>query len=93
MLEHVLLADAGPALLVLAVRGPIALLAARPARAPAAGRACCCGRGVTLAAWVAVIGVWHVPALYDRALGVARPCTTSSTLSFVLVGTAGLDRR
>jgi cytochrome c oxidase assembly factor CtaG len=63
MLEHVLLADAGPALLVLAVRGPLArAVLPRPVpevllRPP-----------VTFAAWVAVIGVWHLPALYDRAL-------------------------
>jgi putative membrane protein len=63
MLEHVLLADAGPALLVLAVRGPLAralpprLVPDLLLRPP-----------VTLAVWVAVIAVWHVPALYDRAL-------------------------
>ena len=56
MLEHVLLADAGPALLVLAVRGPVArsLLPRPPPAVLLRPR-------VTLAAWVAVIGVWHVP--------------------------------
>lgn len=64
MLEHVLLADAGPALLVLAVRGPLArALLPRPVVPAVLLRP-----WVTLAAWVAVIGVWHLPALYDRAL-------------------------
>jgi putative membrane protein len=63
MLEHVLLADAGPALLVLAVRGPLARSVL-----PSPLRAVLLRPQVTLAAWVAVIGVWHIPALYDRAL-------------------------
>jgi putative membrane protein len=63
MLEHVLLADAGPALLVLAVRGPLAR-----SLVPRAVPAVLLRPRVTLAAWVAVIGVWHLPALYDRAL-------------------------
>ena len=81
MLEHVLLADAGPALLVLAVRGPVArelatvLPGAGLLRRPA----------LTLAAWVAVIGVWHVPGLYDRAL--THPWVHDlEHLSFVVVG-------
>jgi putative membrane protein len=63
MLEHVLLADAGPALLVLAVRGPLAR-SLLPWSLPEV----LLRPRVTLAAWVTVIGVWHVPALYDRAL-------------------------
>jgi putative membrane protein len=63
MLEHVLLADAGPALLVLAVRGPLAR-SVLPWSVPGV----LLRPRVALAAWVAVIGVWHVPALYDRAL-------------------------
>jgi cytochrome c oxidase assembly factor CtaG len=63
MLEHVLLADAGPALLVLAVRGPLAR-SLLPWSLPVVLRR----PPVTLATWVAVIGVWHVPGVYDRAL-------------------------
>lgn len=81
MLEHVLLADAGPAILVLAVRGPVArqlgriLPGAWLLRRPA----------LTIAAWAAVIGVWHVPALYDRAL--THPWLHGlEHLSFVAVG-------
>jgi putative membrane protein len=72
MLEHVFLADAGPALLVLAVRGPLArslLPRALPGRHLLERLLDVLLRpGVTLAAWAAVIGVWHIPALYDRAL-------------------------
>jgi putative membrane protein len=86
MLEHVLLADAGPALLVLAVRGPIARAMGerlRPLR-PVTG--VLLRPGVTLAVWVAVIGVWHVPALYDRAL--ASPALHDlEHATFALVGT------
>ena len=86
MLEHVLLADAGPALLVVAVRGPIAcamrerLWILRPV-ADVLLRP-----GVTLAAWAAVIGVWHVPALYDRALGSPALHDLEHAM-FALVGT------
>ncbi len=69
MLEHVLLADAGPALLVLSVRGPIAVLFAARLRPLRPLTDVLLRPGVTLATWALVIGVWHVPALYDRALG------------------------
>jgi putative membrane protein len=72
MLEHVLLADAGPALLVLAVRGPLARsLLPRPVpgrRLLQRALDMLLRPRVTLATWVAVIGLWHIPALYDRAL-------------------------
>ncbi len=72
MLEHVLLADAGPALLVLSVRGPLAR-ALLPRPVPGVGLLrpvvdLLLRPPVTLATWVVVIGVWHIPALYDRAL-------------------------
>jgi cytochrome c oxidase assembly factor CtaG len=86
MLEHVLLADAGPALLVLAVRGPIAC-SLRDGLGPVRPLARVLLRpGVTLAAWAAVIGVWHVPALYDRALG-SPALHGLEHASFVFVGT------
>ena len=87
MLEHVLLSDAGAALLVLSVRGPIAgALLPWPAPGPlrAAGRALM-RPPVTLAVWVAGVSVWHVPAVYDRAL--SHPALHDlEHLSFVLVG-------
>ncbi len=89
MLEHVLLADAGPALMVLAVRGPLAReLLPRARRVPARVRALAgwlMRPRVTLAAWVAAIGLWHVPALYDRAL--AHPALHDlEHLSFLCAG-------
>lgn len=68
MLEHVLLADAGPALLVLSVRGPICLELRPRVRRLGPALDALLQPWVTLAAWVAVVGVWHIPALYDRAL-------------------------
>ena len=60
MLEHVLLADAGAALLVLSVRGPIASeLLPRPAPAPLRSAADVLMRPpVTLAVWAVVVAVW-----------------------------------
>ena len=87
MLEHVFLADAGAALLVLSVRGPIAsALLPRPAPAPLRAMAAVVMRPpVTLAAWAGVVAVWHIPALYDRAL--THPLLHDlEHLSFVLAG-------
>jgi cytochrome c oxidase assembly factor CtaG len=87
MLEHVLLSDAGAALLVLSVRGPIAAaLLPRPAPAPLGAAARLVMRPpVTLAVWVAGVSVWHVPAIYDSAL--SHPALHDlEHLTFVLVG-------
>jgi len=68
MLQHVLVGDAAPALLVVALRGPLLVfvlpvrlgrLVARVERLPV---------WASLAAWAAAIGAWHVPAAYDGAL-------------------------
>ena len=61
MLQHVLLGDLAPLLLVLSLRGAdLARLVrlAGPLLHPL----------VALAGWAAVTGLWHVPALYDLAL-------------------------
>jgi cytochrome c oxidase assembly factor CtaG len=87
MLEHVLLSDAGAALLVLSVRGPIAsALLTRPAPAPLRAAAGAVMRPpVTIAVWVVGVSVWHLPAIYDRAL--SHPALHDlEHLSFVLVG-------
>ncbi|HEY2789061.1 MAG TPA: cytochrome c oxidase assembly protein [Gaiellales bacterium] len=86
MLEHVLVADAGPVLLVLAVRGPIARAMSARLRLLRPVTDVLLRPGVTLAAWVGVIGLWHVPSLYDRALGSAALHNLEHA-SFVLVGT------
>jgi putative membrane protein len=76
MLQHLLLGDAGPALLLLAVRGPliafmipaaaIRCIARQPSLHNAIGGL---GRpGIAFGAWAAVIACWHVPAAYDAAL-------------------------
>jgi len=87
MLEHVFLADAGAALLVLSVRGAISrsLLPRRaPAPLPAIG-AFLLRPAVTLAVWAAVVAVWHIPSVYDRAL--THPALHAGEhLSFVLAG-------
>lgn len=78
MLEHVLIGDAVPALVLVAVRGPLLffLLPARLLRRLSrlrrvrAGAAHLTRPGVAFAVWAAAIGCWHVPALYDRTLEV-----------------------
>ena len=93
MLQHVLIGDAGPALLLVAVRGPL-LSFMLPA---------CIVRGVSrlgplqrllgaltrpwvsLTAWAAAIAAWHIPAVYDYALG-HRTVHDLEHLSFVTVG-------
>jgi cytochrome c oxidase assembly factor CtaG len=87
MLEHVLLSDAGAALLVLSVRGPIAAaLLPWPAPAPLRAAAGVVMRPpVTVAVWVVGVSVWHLPAIYDRAL--SHPALHDlEHLSFVVVG-------
>jgi cytochrome c oxidase assembly factor CtaG len=71
MLQHVLLGDVSPALLLVAVRGPLA-----SAVVPRAVRALTRYRGVrvlsrpgpALAAWGGLLWFWHVPVVYDAAL-------------------------
>ena len=77
MLQHLLLGDAAPALLVLAVRGPLAFfLLPAPVLRPLARlgplRALLSfllRPSVTFAVWVLAVGTWHVPAVYDYTLG------------------------
>ncbi|HEY3921021.1 MAG TPA: cytochrome c oxidase assembly protein [Gaiellaceae bacterium] len=68
MLQHVLIGDAAPALLLLSVRGPLLAfvlpapagrLLARVERLPV---------WASLALWSATVAAWHVPAAYDFAL-------------------------
>jgi cytochrome c oxidase assembly factor CtaG len=87
MLEHVFLADAGAALLVLSVRGAISRsLLPRPAPAPLPAIGAFVLRpAVTLAVWAAVVAVWHIPSVYDRAL--THPALHAGEhLSFALAG-------
>jgi cytochrome c oxidase assembly factor CtaG len=76
MLQHVMLGDLAPALLVLGLRGPLALFVLPPAilsrlaRAPVlpAVARWLFRPSVALCAWALVYAAWHVPALYDAAI-------------------------
>jgi cytochrome c oxidase assembly factor CtaG len=93
MLQHVLVADLGVALTLVAVRGPLAVfflprgLLVPLARSRPLRRAL----GVLLKpwvsylVWVAVLAGWHIPAVYETAL--AHPVVhTLEHLSFVVAG-------
>lgn len=77
MLQHVLIADLGVALLVLAVRGPLGVFfLPRDLLVPAARQRWLrttlrrlLRPGITVALWIALLVAWHVPALYEAALG------------------------
>lgn len=94
MLEHVMLADLSPALLVLAVRGPLTvfLLPAAILRplARSAGLRRALGfalrPAVSVGLWAVVMTAWHIPAAYDAALHSQRTHDLEHG-SFVLVGT------
>ena len=93
MLQHVLIADLGIALTLVAVRGPLALfflprdLLAPLARVRILRRALAflLRPAVAISLWVATLVAWHVPALYEAAL--ASPAVHRlEHLSFVVVG-------
>jgi len=93
MLQHVLVADLGVALALLAVRGPLSFFVIpRDLLAPLARRA---GLRVTVSfllrpvvavsLWLAVLVAWHVPVLYEAAL--EQPLVHRlEHLSFLVVG-------
>jgi putative copper resistance protein D len=76
MLQHVLLADAAPPLILLGLRGPLLFFFVpafilRPAahsRTVRSVLAFALRPLVALAIWVAAVAAWHVPAAYDFAL-------------------------
>jgi cytochrome c oxidase assembly factor CtaG len=76
MLQHVLLADVAPMLILLGLRGPIAvfLIPASVLRTLAGVRllrralSFLLRPWVSLAVWVVVVAAWHVPAVYDAAV-------------------------
>src|SRR5207245_1427495 len=73
MLQHVLIGDVAPALLVVALRGPLAffLLPASVLGAAARRRPLRRALGrllrpeVSFALWALAIGLWHIPAAYE----------------------------
>jgi putative membrane protein len=72
MLEHVLIGDAGPALVLLAVRGPLLVFIVPAAAIRFVGRRrpfSLLGHPViAVAVWVVALAAWHVPPAYDAAL-------------------------
>ncbi len=70
MLQHVLIGDAAPALLLLAVRGPLLafVLPAPLGRVLARVEALPAYGLYALAFWAVAMFAWHVPAVYDYAL-------------------------
>jgi putative membrane protein len=93
MLQHVLIADLGVVLALLAVRGPLSLFfVPRDLLAPLArseplrrGLSFLLSPRVAVPLWVGVLVAWHVPALYEAAL--QHPALHRlEHLSFVLVG-------
>jgi putative membrane protein len=94
MLQHVLIGDAAPALLVTAVRGPLLFFLVPPAllRPLAAFRPLRAFLSVllrplvSLGLWAVAIVAWHVPSAYDYA--AAHPLVHDlEHLSFVVAGT------
>jgi cytochrome c oxidase assembly factor CtaG len=93
MLQHVLIADLGVALALVAVRGPLSLFfLPRDLLAPLARRewlrrslSFLLQPRVAVALWIGVLVAWHVPALYEAALD--NPLVHRvEHLSFVVVG-------
>jgi putative membrane protein len=76
MLQHAVLLDVGPALLLVAVRGPLVFFLLPPEVLRPAGRSpvrsvvrALLRPRASFAAWAAVVVGWHVPQAYDYALG------------------------
>ena len=68
MLQHVLIGDAAPALLLLAVRGPLLAFVLPAPLGRLVARVEALPVWASLGLWAAAIGAWHVPAAYDFAL-------------------------
>jgi cytochrome c oxidase assembly factor CtaG len=85
MIQHLMLGDIGPLLLVLGVTGPILrpVLVLRPVQAlrPLAHPL------VALPLWVILISMWHLPALYQAAL-TSDAVHALEHLSFFVAGMA-----
>jgi cytochrome c oxidase assembly factor CtaG len=92
MLQHLLLGDLGPLLIVLGTRGPLALFMLPAPLLGAIARSrirdlfsLLLRPRVSLALWLASIGGWHVPAAYDAA--IAHPALhVAEHVCFALAG-------
>jgi putative membrane protein len=76
MLQHVLIGDLAPALLVLGIRGPLTLFAPPAPILRRGARTIWLRRMLgfvlrpkqSFAVWALTLAIWHVPAIYDAAL-------------------------
>ena len=75
MMQHLMLGDLGPALIVLGTRGPLGLFLLPPpvlrtvAHSPLRTLASFLLRPwVSLSFWLLCLGAWHIPAAYDAAI-------------------------
>ncbi len=93
MLQHMLIGDAAPALLIAGVRGPLTVFLLPPALLRRLARAAPVRAAfsfflqprVSFGAWAAVFACWHVPSLYDSVLG-HRAIHDLEHLSFIFAG-------
>jgi putative membrane protein len=93
MLQHVLLGDSAPALILLGLRGPLSLLIVpRPALRRLARLRWLRRTGsallrppVALGLWALVYASWHIPSAYDYALA-HKPVHDLEHVSFLVVG-------
>ena len=93
MLQHVLIADLGVALALVAVRGPLSMFfLPRDLLAPLARRQALRGAlssllrpRVAVVLWIGALAAWHLPSLYDAALRYPL-VHRAEHLSFVVVG-------
>jgi cytochrome c oxidase assembly factor CtaG len=85
MLEHVLVGDAGPALMVAALRGPLLAFMLPAALGRVVARVERLPVWASLVVWAAAIGAWHVPAAYDFALS-HEAVHSFEHVSFILAG-------
>jgi putative membrane protein len=75
MLQHVLIADVAPALILVALRGPLLFFVVPTALLSAAGHTAWLRRFASwlfrplpvLVVWALAFGLWHIPAAYDAA--------------------------
>lgn len=94
MLQHVLLTDIVPALVLIAVRGPLLFFVVpefvlRAVSHSTRARAVLSAITRPLAAfglWAGTLAVWHVPVVYDAALA-SEPLHVLEHASFVVAGT------
>jgi cytochrome c oxidase assembly factor CtaG len=93
MLQHVLIGDAGPALVLLSLRGPLLLFAIPAGILATAGRderlrrvgSWVARPRVAVVTWAVVFAAWHVPAAYDYA-AAHQAVHDLEHASFVLAG-------